>query len=529
MYPKNAASPPPFNVGQVVQISDGVVQTAGASARVKIGTGAWGAAANTPTCDVTSGFWEYTPSQAETNATSFQVAVYKSGCLGCGQTIVTTDTATAGRVALVSAGTGDVSDIKSGLATPSNILGAAVPGAYGAGTLGKLIGDYMDAAISSRGTGTALDAAGVRTAVGLSSANLATLLGDIAGYLDTEIAAILAAVDTEIAAIITHLTDIKGATWAGATDSLEAIRDRGDAAWLTATGFALATVCTEGRLAELDAANIPADIDTLLTRLSALRAGYLDKLNVAGSLLPTAADVKIAIEAVGSSLALILEDTGTTLPGTLQIIDDFLDTEIAVIKDKTDQLTFTTPNSVDASASVVISPEDITTIANEVASSVSGALGTAVADGIALAEPVDANLTLWNGESLEGLFVAVILPPIQAVASQSITTTQTAAVHITQGNDIILPISIALPPGSTWSGWTAHFAAKLNVSDSNYWISPRQVTFQGSSGSCSVSLSNTDTKTAGKGTAELELRHTATGKKFTAVRFPLVLDQKIHP
>lgn len=32
-------------------------------------------------------------------------------------------------------------------------------------------------------------------------------------------------------------TEIKGATWASATDTLEAIRDRGDAAWITATGF----------------------------------------------------------------------------------------------------------------------------------------------------------------------------------------------------------------------------------------------------------------------------------------------------
>lgn len=33
--------------------------------------------------------------------------------------------------------------------------------------------------------------------------------------------------------IINHLTDIKGATFSGSTDSLEAIRDRGDAAWTT--------------------------------------------------------------------------------------------------------------------------------------------------------------------------------------------------------------------------------------------------------------------------------------------------------
>ena len=34
----------------------------------------------------------------------------------------------------------------------------------------------------------------------------------------------------------THLTDIKGGTFSGATDSLEAIRDRGDAAWTTGAG-----------------------------------------------------------------------------------------------------------------------------------------------------------------------------------------------------------------------------------------------------------------------------------------------------
>jgi len=36
--------------------------------------------------------------------------------------------------------------------------------------------------------------------------------------------------------IITHLTDVKGGTFSGATDSLEAIRDRGDSAWTTGAG-----------------------------------------------------------------------------------------------------------------------------------------------------------------------------------------------------------------------------------------------------------------------------------------------------
>jgi len=44
--------------------------------------------------------------------------------------------------------------------------------------------------------------------------------------------------------IIAHLEDIKGATFDISTDSLEAIRNRGDSAWITATGFATPTNIT---------------------------------------------------------------------------------------------------------------------------------------------------------------------------------------------------------------------------------------------------------------------------------------------
>lgn len=74
----------------------------------------------------------------------------------------------------------------------------ALPGAYGAGTAGKIVGDNINATISSRST---LDAAGVRTAVGLAAANLDAQLSAIDDFVDTEVAAILAAVDTEVAAI----------------------------------------------------------------------------------------------------------------------------------------------------------------------------------------------------------------------------------------------------------------------------------------------------------------------------------------
>lgn len=83
-----------------------------------------------------------------------------------------------------------------------------LPGAYGAGTAGNIIGNRIDAAISSRlataGYTAPLDASGVRGAVGLASANLDTQLSGISGAVatvDGVTDAILDAVDTEVGAI----------------------------------------------------------------------------------------------------------------------------------------------------------------------------------------------------------------------------------------------------------------------------------------------------------------------------------------
>ena len=100
MYPRNAASPPPVSVGCLIQSSDGAIQTSGASVRVKTGTGSWGAGAGTLSADATSGIYEYTPTQGETDGESFQVAVYKTGCVSIAVTIVTSASATSGKVVL---------------------------------------------------------------------------------------------------------------------------------------------------------------------------------------------------------------------------------------------------------------------------------------------------------------------------------------------------------------------------------------------------------------------------------------------
>ena len=95
-YPRNAASPPVIAVGAIYLLADGTIQTTGASARVKTGSGAWGAAAGTLACDTTSGVWTYTPTQAETDAESFLIAVYKSASTSAQVTVATSASATAG-------------------------------------------------------------------------------------------------------------------------------------------------------------------------------------------------------------------------------------------------------------------------------------------------------------------------------------------------------------------------------------------------------------------------------------------------
>lgn len=98
MYPKNNATPPAIDLGQILLLSDGTIQTTGASVRVRIGTGAWGAGAGTLACDTTSGIWTYAPTQAETNADYFIVGVYKADCSALSKTVITSDSSVSGRV-----------------------------------------------------------------------------------------------------------------------------------------------------------------------------------------------------------------------------------------------------------------------------------------------------------------------------------------------------------------------------------------------------------------------------------------------
>jgi len=155
-YPRNAASPPTVAVGVIYLLSDGTIQTSGASARVKTGSGAWGAAAGTLACDTTSGVWTYVPTQSETDAESFLVAVYKASSTGAQVTVVTSASANAG---------------------------------YSGVDWGKVTGASSTVDLS----GTTISPAGVRSAVGLASADLDTQLSDLPTVAEFEARTLLAA------------------------------------------------------------------------------------------------------------------------------------------------------------------------------------------------------------------------------------------------------------------------------------------------------------------------------------------------
>lgn len=95
MYPRNAASPEPIAIGPVVQISDGAVQTSGVTVRVKP-VGVTEADGGGTTDYSTDGVVLYTPTQAETNYTSFVLIAKKTGCIPASVTVVTSASNTTG-------------------------------------------------------------------------------------------------------------------------------------------------------------------------------------------------------------------------------------------------------------------------------------------------------------------------------------------------------------------------------------------------------------------------------------------------
>jgi hypothetical protein len=103
MYPRNAASPERISIGPVIQISDGAVQTAGVTVRVLPFGGTEADGVGTVAYS-TDGVVVYTPTQAETNYTSFVLIAKKTGCIPASVTVLTSESTVSGRVYVATNG-----------------------------------------------------------------------------------------------------------------------------------------------------------------------------------------------------------------------------------------------------------------------------------------------------------------------------------------------------------------------------------------------------------------------------------------
>jgi hypothetical protein len=157
MYPRNAASPQRISIGPVVQISDGAVQTAGVTVRVLPFGGSEADGVGTVAYS-TDGVVVYTPTQGETNYTSFVLIAKKTGCIPADKTVVTSESTVSGRVYVATNGdktgyTATVSD-KTGF---SLLAGTGLGDQNGSVALVTKVDELGAGALTANGAGDAIE------------------------------------------------------------------------------------------------------------------------------------------------------------------------------------------------------------------------------------------------------------------------------------------------------------------------------------------------------------------------------------
>jgi hypothetical protein len=195
----------------------------------------------------------------------------------------------------------------------------ALPGAYGAGTAGKIIGDNINATISSRATQTSVDDvptnAELATALGTADDAVLAILGTPAG---ASLSADVAAVKAQTAAIETDTQDIQGRLPAAL------VSGRID----VSVGAMAANVMT----AAAAAADLTTELQSGLATAAALTtvAGYIDT-EVASIL--AAVDTEVgAIKAKTDNLPAAPAAVGD-IPTATQNADALLNRDMAAVSD----------------------------------------------------------------------------------------------------------------------------------------------------------------------------------------------------
>lgn len=129
MYPRNAASPERIAIGPVILIADGTPQSSGVTVTVRGQGGAEAGSAGTIAYGATGVIVYYTPTQAETDFTSFTLVASKAGCIPACVTVITSASATPGYAGVdwgkVANATSTVGLSGTTIATVTNQLTAA--------------------------------------------------------------------------------------------------------------------------------------------------------------------------------------------------------------------------------------------------------------------------------------------------------------------------------------------------------------------------------------------------------------------
>jgi hypothetical protein len=311
----------------------------------------YGSAANAPLFgDITHGTLQSATSSTAVLASATSIAddlinnvqLEITGGTGAGQQRVVTDWVSATDTATVS---------PNWTVTPDNtstyIVRSMAPAPTAAGTLPSVsVGEWLGTAVATP-TVAGVPEVDVTHAAGSAQTSIATQasVNTIDDLLDTEIAAIQSTLTT-ISGLVDDLETRLSATRAGYLDNLSAGAVAQAAALATISGLVddLETRLSATRAGYLDnlsggavalasaLATVSGLVDDLETRLSATRAGYLDNLSAG---------------AVATAAAL------ATVSGKVDAVDDYVDAEIAalvaalaLVKAKTDQLTFGVANTL---------------------------------------------------------------------------------------------------------------------------------------------------------------------------------------
>lgn len=317
-YPRNAATPKPVVVGRITLIADGSAVVTGASVRVQLDAGGWGAGGGTLAYDATSEVCTYAPTQAETNGDVLQIAVYKAACMGCSVTVLM-DPATVtlangahgGAAATITLQTPiaatvpdtqkvDVNTIKTKAVTV-DVGGTTFPASVGTSTFA---GGAVQSVADPVTTTVTPDAAGT----------LAGLIGAKGGLpkLDATNGLVIQGFGSGGVTVgtVTTLTNLPAVT----TDWLTAAGVKADAVTKIQDGLSTLDAAGIRTAVGLGSANLDTQLDAIptVTEFNARTIVSADYFVVEDyTVPPTTAQIKTAIEAAGGHLALILADTGT--------------------------------------------------------------------------------------------------------------------------------------------------------------------------------------------------------------------------